>query len=129
MLNRQSPLFEIAVGFVLAMPLLASADPSHFAPTEAGVIYHPEHAAAGRSSAEVSAELNSAQKQSNWDAVSRLGASPASLPGTAGMSRAQVSAELEAARQQPNWDAVSRLGAAPAAPKGDTSKADAQLPR
>lgn len=129
MLNRKGLALALAVGATFAAPLAAYADPSHFAPTEAGVTYHPEHAGAGMSSTEVSAELEAARKQANWDAVSRLGASPARPKGDAGKTSAQVSAELEAARQQPNWDAVSRLGAAPVSPKKGTGNASAEVSR
>ena len=99
--------------------------PSHFAPTEAGVIYHPNEAGPTKSDAEVSAELANTQKTPEGASLLRWGVMGSPKVGPAKTS-AEVAAELEAAQKQPDWDATTRLGAPLSVPKGDTSKARSQ---
>ena len=128
MKNRQILSFALAagVGGAFVAPLAAYAEgSSHFAPNEAGVVYHPAEAGAAKTDAQVAAELEAAQKQPNWDAAARIGSMGTPTVG-ASKTRTEVVAELEAAQKQPNWDAAARLGAPLPAPKADTSKARAQ---
>lgn len=84
MKNRQVLSLALAVGAGVAFvaPFAVYAEgPSHFAPNEAGVVYHAN---------EVVAELEAAQKQPNWDAASRLGAPLPAPRGDASKARAQA---------------------------------------
>ena len=128
MKNRQILSFALAagVGAAFVAPFAAYAEgPSHFAPNEAGVIYHPGAAGPAKSRAQVSAELADAQNTPAGASMLRWGVMNTPKMGAA-KSRAEVLAELEAAQKQSNWDAASRLGAPLSAPKEDSSKARAQ---
>ncbi|VTY36560.1 Uncharacterised protein [Xylophilus ampelinus] len=128
MKNRQILSFALAagVGAAFVAPFAAYAEgPSHFAPSEAGVVYHPSEAGPGKTAAQVLAELADAQKTPAGASLLRWGSMSTPKVG-ASKSRAEVVAELEAAQKQPNWDAAARLGAPLPAPKGDASKAPAQ---
>ena len=64
------------------IPLAASAaGEHHFAPTEAGVTRHPDHARQDPSRDRVMAELETAQKQPAWNSVSRGAPWPAARTG------------------------------------------------
>ncbi len=107
--HRHTLALVLALG---AAPLAAQAvGVEHFAPNELGVAYHPEHSGPRVSSDQVSAELEAAQKQPNWDAVNRYGAPPAQTARREPLSRAQVEAELAAMQRSPAWERASRLGA------------------
>jgi len=128
MKNRQTISLALAIGAGSAFvaPLAAYAEgPSHFAPTEAGVVYHPNEAGPSKSEAEVSAELASTQRILEGANLLRWGVMATPKVGPAKTS-AEVAAELETAQTQPGWDAPTRLGAPLAAPKGDASKARTQ---
>ena len=128
MKNRQilSLAFAVGAGAAFVAPFAAYAEgPSHFAPNEAGVVYHPVEAGPAKSQAQVSAELADAQKTPAGASLLRWGSMSTPKVG-ASKSRAEVVAELEAAQKQPNWDAAARLGAPLPAPKGDASKTRAQ---
>lgn len=128
MKNRQILSLALAVGASAAFvaPFSAYAEgPSHFAPNEAGVVYHPGEAGSGKTAAQVSTELAEAQKTPAGASMLRWGSMSTPKVG-ASKSRAEVVAELEAAQKQLNWDAAARLGAPLPAPKGDASKARAQ---
>ena len=71
--KRRGPALAIAICAVVLAPVVY-AEPSHFAPTEAGVVYHPEHAGPARPRAHVTAELEAAQKHPFWTWSSRYGA-------------------------------------------------------
>jgi hypothetical protein len=116
MKNRQVLSLALAVGAGVAFvaPFAVYAEgPSHFAPNEAGVVYHANEAGQAKSQAQVSAELADAQKTPAGASMLRWGSMNTPKVGAA-KSRAEVVAELEAAQKQPNWDAASRLGAPPA---------------
>jgi hypothetical protein len=112
MKHRHTLSLALALGFggMAAAPLTAFAGgPSHFAPTEAGIVYHPAAAGTPKKSAEVAADLAAAQKSTQWAGMLRWGVRATPKVGPA-KSRQEVVAELEAARSQPNWDTYSRLG-------------------
>jgi len=93
MKNRQILSFALAagVGGAFVAPLAAYAEgPSHFAPNEAGVVYHPAEAGAAKTDAQVAAELEAAQKQPNWDAAARLGAPLPAPKADTSKARAQA---------------------------------------
>ncbi|WP_183022843.1 hypothetical protein [Variovorax sp. UMC13] len=129
MKNRQILSFALAVGVggAFVAPFAAYAEaPSHFAPNEAGVVYHPADAGRAKTEAEAAADLAAARAKPEWAGMLRWG-SLASTPKVGpSKTRAEVVAELEAAQKQPNWDAAARLGAPLTAPKVDTSKVRAQ---
>lgn len=128
MKNRQilSLLFAAGAGAAFVAPPAAHAEgPSHFAPDEAGVVYHPGEAGPARSQAQVSAELATAQKTPDGASMLRWGSMSTPKVG-APRTRAEVVAELEAAQKQPHWDAAARLGAPLPAPRGEASKARAR---
>jgi len=88
---------------------VAQADaPTHFAPTELGIVYHHDAARQRLSRAQVSAELALARQQPGWDVASRIGERPAAAVGA--RSRAEVLAELSAAQRHPGWDNAARTG-------------------
>lgn len=128
MKNRQILLLALAMGVsgTFAVPFAAHAEgPSHFAPNEAGVVYHQGEAGPAKSPAQVSAELAAAQKTPAGASLLRWGSMSTPKEGS-GKTRAEVLAELDSAQRQPNWDAASRLGAPLPAPKADTARARAQ---
>lgn len=128
MKNRQIFSFALAagVGATFVAPLAAYAEgPSHFAPGEAGVVYHPGEAGSGKTAAQVSTELADAQKTPAGASMLRWGSMNTPKVGAA-KSRAEVVAELEAAQRQPGWDAATRYGATQLAPKADTSNSRVQ---
>lgn len=128
MKNRQILSLALAVGAgaVFVAPFAAYAEgPSHFAPNEAGVVYHPAEAGAAKTDAQVAAELATARKTPDGASLLRWGSMSTPKVG-ASKSSAEVVAELEAAQKQPNWDAAARLGAPLPVPKSDASKARAQ---
>jgi hypothetical protein len=93
MKNRQILSFALAagVGGAFVAPLAAYAEgSSHFAPNEAGVVYHPAEAGAAKTDAQVAAELEAAQKQPNWDAAARLGAPLPAPKADTSKARAQA---------------------------------------
>jgi hypothetical protein len=93
MKNRQILSFALAagVGGAFVAPLAAYAEgSSHFAPNEAGVVYHPAEAGAAKTDAQVVAELEAAQKQPNWDAAARLGAPLPAPKADTSKARAQA---------------------------------------
>ena len=93
MKNRQILSFALAagVGGAFVTPLAVHAEgPSHFAPNEAGVVYHPAEAGAAKTDAQVAAELEAAQKQPNWDAAARLGAPLPAPKADTSKARAQA---------------------------------------
>lgn len=101
----------------VAAPTAASAGPAHSAPTEAGVVYHPDEAGPGKTRVQVTGELAEAQATPEWASMLRWGVMATPMAG-AGKSREQVSAELRAAQKQPDWDATSRLGTSLSTPAG-----------
>lgn len=102
MLNKPSLALTIVFGVSAAVPFAASADaPSHFAPNEAGVVYHRDHDAGKEMPrAQVVTELETASKQRHWTWASRYGAPwPVAKTGP-GKTREQVRQEtLEAMRR------------------------------
>jgi hypothetical protein len=70
--RKGSALAMVMSAVVLAPPTYA--EPSHFAPTEAGVVYHPEHAGPAKPRAQITAELETAQKHPFWTWATRYGA-------------------------------------------------------
>jgi len=93
MKNRQILSFALAagVGGAFVAPLAAYAEgSSHFAPNEAGVVYHPAEAGAAKTDAQVAAELEAAQKQPNWDAAARIGAPLPAPKADTSKARAQA---------------------------------------
>jgi len=101
----------LGVGGMAAAPLAAFADgPSHFAPTEAGIVYHPAAAEKSKTTAEAVAERDAALKSPQWAGMLRWGVRATPKAGPA-KSRQDVVAELEAARSQPTWNNDMRLGA------------------
>ena len=121
-----SLVLAVGAGAALVAPLAAYAEgPSHFAPNEAGVIYHPAEAGAAKTDAQVAGELADARKTPEGASLLRWGTMSTPKVGAA-KSRAAVIAELEAAQNQPNWDAAARLGAPLPTPKADTGKPRAQ---
>jgi hypothetical protein len=75
MKNRQVLSLALAVGAGVAFvaPFAVYAEgPSHFAPNEAGVVYHANEAGQAKSQAQVSAELADAQKTC-WGQHAALG--------------------------------------------------------
>jgi hypothetical protein len=128
MTNRQILSFALAVGVgaAFATPFAVQAEgPSHFAPNEAGVVYHPSEAGSVKSTAQVSAELATARTTPDGASMLRWGSVGTPKVG-ASKTRAEVLAELHSAQRQPNWDAASRLGAPQPVSKADTGKARAQ---
>ena len=114
----------LSVVAVVAAPMVAFAGPEHSAPTEAGVVYHPDEAGPGRTRAEVAGELADAQAMPEWASMLRWGVM--GIPTTeGGKSREQVSAELRTAQQQPDWEAASRLGTSASTPAGKLSAVQA----
>lgn len=91
----------------LAAPAFASGV-IHPNTTEMGYTVHPDHAAEGKTRAQVVAELQAARKDSSWQSL-RVGAP---LPPKADQprTRAEVEAELMRAQQHPSW-AARRVGA------------------
>lgn len=117
-------VLAMGAGVTFLAPLVASAGPSHFAPNEAGVMYHPNETGPAQTEAQVAADLANAQAKPEWAGMLRWGSMSTPKAGS-GKSREEVLAELQAAQRQPNWDAASRLGAPLPAPKGNTSTARA----
>lgn len=91
----------------LAAPAIANGV-IHSANTEMGYTTHPDHAAAGKSRAEVLAEIDDAKKNGTWQYL-RLGAPVPVRAGTA-LTREQVEADLLRAQKHPSWSA-RRVGA------------------
>lgn len=106
-MHLRSLAFTLMSG-VLAAPAFASGV-IHHANTEMGYTLHPDHAQAGKSRAEVTAEIDQARKDGTWTVLRVGGALPAksSAPG---LTREQVLADLERAQQHPSWSA-RRAGA------------------
>lgn len=113
-------VLAMGAGVAFIAPLVASAGPSHFAPNEAGVMYHPNEMGPAQSGAQVAADLANAQAKPEWAGMLRWGSMSTPKVGS-GKSREEVLAELQAAQKQPNWDAASRLGAPIPVPKANTS--------
>ena len=97
---------------IASLASVAQADaPSHFAPTELGIIYHPNVSVPGLTREQVAAELAAAQRRPDWDVVSKIGERPAGPPlAVNAKSRAEVVEELRAAQAQQGWNEFSRLG-------------------
>ncbi|WP_168109763.1 DUF4148 domain-containing protein [Ramlibacter lithotrophicus] len=94
---------------VAAMSVPAFADQVlHAANTEQGYVNYPEHAKAGRSRAEVIAEMEAAKKDGTWEFIRR--GAPLPVKGGVPLTRAQVEAELLQAQKHPSWSA-RRVGA------------------
>lgn len=129
MKNFQALSFALTLSVVAAVaaPMAAFAAPEHFAPTEAGIVYHPNEAGPGKTRAEVAAELAAAQAKPEWGSMLRWGVMSTPAVGAV-KSREQVSAELQAAQKQPGWDAASRLGAPLATPTARLETARAAQP-
>ena len=104
----------IRISAAVALSLAALASPAfateviHNATNEMGYTVHPDHAKAGKSRAEVLAELDAAKKQSSWSLM-RLGA-PLPMTGGTPLTREQVEADLLRAQKHPSWSA-RRVGA------------------
>lgn len=81
----------------------------HHANTEMGYTVHPDHAQAGKSRAQVTAEIEEARKDGSWAVLRVGGAVPAKSSGP-GLTREQVLADLQRAQQHPSWNA-RRVGA------------------
>jgi hypothetical protein len=112
-------VLAMGAGVAFIAPSVALAGPSHFAPNEAGVMYHPNETGPAQSEAQVAADLANAQAKPEWAGMLRWGSMSTPKVGS-GKSREEVLAELQAAQRQPNWDAASRLGAPLPAPKANT---------
>ena len=109
--KRRGPALAIAICAVVLAPVVY-AEPSHFAPTEAGVVYHPEHAGPARPRAHVTAELEAAQKHPFWTWSSRYGAPWPVAKSGPGKTRDEVRKETlrrcETAPFRPARDSRSR---------------------
>lgn len=128
MKNRkaQSIWIAAAAGIALIAPVAADAEaPSHFAPNEAGVVYHTANTGPIKSQAQVAADLKAASATPEGASMLHWGAMSTPEVGNP-KSRAGAVAELEAAQKQSNWDVASRLGAPLQAPPGHASNARAQ---
>jgi hypothetical protein len=117
----------LSVVAVIAAPMAAFAGPEHSAPTETGVVYHPNEAGPGKTSAQVAAELADAKSKPQWASMLRWGVMGTPAVGAV-KSREEVSAELQAAQKQPGWDAASRLGVPLATPTAKLETARAARP-
>ena len=103
-------MIRTAAFLVLATAMsVAQADaPEHFAPTELGVIYHPNARGPGLSRSQVASDLATAQRRPDWEYLAKTGERRA--PAVGAKTRAQVLQELRAAQAQPGWDIYSRTG-------------------
>ena len=90
--------------FLAAAPAFASSV-IHSANTEMGYTVHPEHAQPGKSTSEVTAEMEQSKKDGTWK-FHRVGAQVPVKIGA--LTREQVLADLERAQKHPTWSARSR---------------------
>lgn len=102
-----STLMVTALFSAVAAPAFANGL-IHNANTEIGYTTHPEHAQAGKSRAEVVADLEQARSGPNWQSY-RVGVGSAGRAGTP-LTRAEVEAQLLRAQKHPTWSA-RRVGA------------------
>lgn len=93
-MSTQKIALAAALAALLATPLTVfSESVIHSANTEMGYTQYPDHSKAGKSRADVQAELKTAMKSPRWDFWSRLGA-PLPVPSTApGKTREEVRSE------------------------------------
>lgn len=95
-----APLSAAALAAAALAPLAASAAGEyHFAPTEAGVERYPDHLRQDPSRDKVVAELETAQKQPAWNAVSRGAPWPASRAGQPATREAVEAEAIKAMRE------------------------------
>jgi len=94
------PLLAVAVSAAALAPLAASAASEyHFAPTEAGVTRHPDHARLDPSRDRVVADLETARNQPAWSAVSQGAPWPVARIGQPATREAVEAEAIKAMRE------------------------------